>query len=176
MAVEDYVQIVVPGDAPVQIAGSPHLERLASYGDVTLYDTQPVSLKEKVERVRDADVIMNTRGAVTWGEQEFSQLPKLKMITTCSIGTDMFDSGGCKKTRNCDMQPAGQNSAGCGRAHVWADVCGCKTRCIFDRRDEKGRLAQAGQCDASGQDPGDYRCGQYWCGDGAASPERLGWR
>lgn len=97
MAVEDHVQIVVPGDEPVQIAGSPHLERLASYGDVMLYDTRPVSLKEKVERVRDADVIMNTRGAVTWGEQEFSQLPKLKMITTCSIGTDMFDLAAAKK-------------------------------------------------------------------------------
>ena len=46
MAVEDYVQIVVPGDEPVQIAGSPHLERLAGYGDVTLYDTRPESSEE----------------------------------------------------------------------------------------------------------------------------------
>ena len=97
MAVENYVQIVVPGDEPVQIAGSPHLERLASYGDVKLYDTRPASSEEKVERVRDADVIMNTRGAVTWGEQEFSQLTNLKMITTCSIGTDMFDLEAAKK-------------------------------------------------------------------------------
>ncbi|MCY3872002.1 MAG: NAD(P)-binding domain-containing protein [Gemmatimonadetes bacterium] len=97
MAVENYVQIVVPGDEPVQIAGSPHLERLASYGDVALYDTRPASVKEKIERVREADVIMNTRGAVTWGEQEFSQLPKLKMIATCSIGTDMFDLEAAKK-------------------------------------------------------------------------------
>ena len=97
MAVEDYVQIVVPGDEPVQIAGSPHLELLANYGNVVLYDTRPESSEEKIERVRDADVIMNTRGAVTWGEQEFSQLPKLKMITTCSIGTDMFDLEAAKK-------------------------------------------------------------------------------
>ena len=97
MAVKDYVQIVVPGDEPVQIAASPHLERLAGYGDVTLYDTRPASLEEKIERVKDADVIMNTRGAVAWGEQEFSQLPKLKMITTCSIGTDMFDLEAAKK-------------------------------------------------------------------------------
>ncbi len=97
MAVEDYVQIVVPGDEPVQIAGSPHLEQLANYGNVVLYDTRPESSEEKIERVRDADVIMNTRGAVTWGEQEFSQLPKLKMITTCSIGTDMFELEAAKK-------------------------------------------------------------------------------
>ena len=93
---EGRVQIVVPGDDPVQIAGSPHLEKLAPYGDVVLYDTRPASSAEKIARVRDADVIVNTRGAVTWGEAEFSHLPKLKMIATCSIGTDMFDLDAAK--------------------------------------------------------------------------------
>ena len=88
---EERVQIVVPGDEPMQIAGSPHLDKLQPYGDVVLYDTRPASLEEKIARVQDADLIMNTRGAVTWGEAEFCHLPNLKMITTCSIGTDMFD-------------------------------------------------------------------------------------
>jgi D-3-phosphoglycerate dehydrogenase len=39
---------------------------------------------------------MNTRGGVTWGEEEFAQLPDLKMITSCSIGTDMFDLDAAK--------------------------------------------------------------------------------
>ena len=91
-----HIQIVVPGDAPVQIAGSPHLEKLRPYGEVVLYDTRPASVAEKIARVQDAEVIMNTRGAVTWGEAEFSRLPKLKMITTCSIGTDMFDLDAAK--------------------------------------------------------------------------------
>lgn len=91
-----HIQIVVPGDAPVQIAGSPHLEKLRPYGDVVLYDTRPASVAEKIARVQDAEVIMNTRGAVTWGDAEFSRLPKLKMITTCSIGTDMFDLDAAK--------------------------------------------------------------------------------
>jgi len=34
---------------------------------------------------------MNTRGVVTWGEDEFKALPRLKMIATCSIGTDSYD-------------------------------------------------------------------------------------
>lgn len=89
--------IVVPGDEPIQIAGSPHLEKLEPYGQVTLYDTQPQSLEEKVERVKDAQIIMNTRGAVTWREPEFSQLPNLQMITTCSIGTDMIDLDAARK-------------------------------------------------------------------------------
>jgi len=91
MAVQGQVKIVVPGDDPVQIAGSPHLGKLAPYGEVVLYDSRPENTEEKVERARDAEVIMNTRGAVTWGGAEFEQLPQLRVITTCSIGTDMID-------------------------------------------------------------------------------------
>ena len=89
--------IVVPGDEPTQIAGSPHLEKLKSYGQVTLFDTRPSSKEEQVDRVKDAHIIMNTRGAVKWGEAEFAQLPHLKMITTCSIGTDMIDLKSAQK-------------------------------------------------------------------------------
>ena len=91
MAFEGRVSIVVPGDYPVQIAGSPHLEKLKPYGDVVLFTDRPPSSAEKVKRAEEAEVIMNTRGAVTWGEQEFKHLPKLKLISICSIGTDMID-------------------------------------------------------------------------------------
>lgn len=84
-------KIVVPGDDPVQIAGSPHLEKLEAYGDVVLHTDRPSKPGEKVARAEGARVLMNTRGAVTWGEEEFGRLPDLEMITTCSIGTDMID-------------------------------------------------------------------------------------
>ena len=85
------VRMLVPGDDPVMIAGSPHLDRLASFGPVVLYDSRPESTAEKVERAQRAGVIINTRGVVAWGRKEFEQLPDLQMITSCSIGTDMFD-------------------------------------------------------------------------------------
>ncbi|MCH8036391.1 MAG: glycerate dehydrogenase [Proteobacteria bacterium] len=85
------VQIVVPGDDPVQIAGSPNLERLAPYGEVTLHDRRPESFEDKIARARDAEVLINSRGVVSWRAAELRALPKLKMIATCSIGTDMID-------------------------------------------------------------------------------------
>jgi len=91
MAQETRATIVVPGDDPAQIAGSPHLSKLEPYGDVVIHSTRPQSSDDKVERAKDADVIMNTRGAVSWREEEFSRLPKLKLVATCSIGTDMID-------------------------------------------------------------------------------------
>jgi D-3-phosphoglycerate dehydrogenase len=91
MPVKEKVTMVVPGDDPVQITGSPELDRLKPYGEVILYTDRPQNSAEKVKRAQEADILLNTRGVVTWGAEEFAQLPKLKMITTCSIGTDSFD-------------------------------------------------------------------------------------
>ena len=87
----DRSKIVVPGDNPPQIQDSLHLERLKPYGDVTLYTDRPKSLEEQIDRAKDADIIMNTRGIVPWYAEALHQLPKLRLIATCSIGTDMLD-------------------------------------------------------------------------------------
>lgn len=87
----DRLKIVVPGDSPPQIQGSPHLERLNSYGDIVLYNDRPETLDEKIGRAADADILINSRGMVKWHADVLPHLPKLKMISLCSIGTDMID-------------------------------------------------------------------------------------
>ena len=56
------VKILVPGDNPTQIGGSPHLERLAPYGDLELYADTPERGEEKIARAQGVQVIINTRG------------------------------------------------------------------------------------------------------------------
>jgi phosphoglycerate dehydrogenase-like enzyme len=87
----DRAKILIPGDDPAQTGGSPHLERLAPYGDVTLHTTRPADKAEQIERAAGFQVVINSRGSVTWRQEELSVLPELRMITTCSIGTDMID-------------------------------------------------------------------------------------
>ena len=82
---------VVPGDDPPQIQGSPHLDRLRPHGEVILYTDRPGTMEEQLDRVRDAQVIINTRGAVKWPREALRALPKLRVIATCSVGTDMID-------------------------------------------------------------------------------------
>ncbi len=84
------LKIVVPGDAPPQIQGSRHLERLQPYGDVVLYTDRPETSEEKIRRAEDADILINSRGLVKWPADILQQLPKLKLISLCSIGTDMI--------------------------------------------------------------------------------------
>lgn len=83
--------IVVPGDFPRMIAGSPHLDRLRARAEVVVYDTRPADDAEKLERARDATVILNSRGIVRWPGHLLRQLPHLKLISCCAIGVDCVD-------------------------------------------------------------------------------------
>lgn len=89
--------IVVPGDAPVQIGDSPALDRLRDVGTVVVHDTLPASDAEKVERAAGAAVLVNSRGHVKWPGDVLRQLPDLRMIATCSIGTDSYDLDACRE-------------------------------------------------------------------------------
>jgi D-3-phosphoglycerate dehydrogenase len=83
--------IVIPGDDPPQVQGSPHLERLKVYGEVVLHSDRPGTDEEKVRRAENAVCLINSRGSVKWPGEVLRRLPRLKMITVCGIGTDAID-------------------------------------------------------------------------------------
>src|SRR5262245_48602238 len=85
------VVIVIPGDEPPQIQGSPHLDRLRRHGEVRLFIDRPATPEEKIARARDAVCLVNTRGAIKWPREALLALPRLRMATVCGIGTDSFD-------------------------------------------------------------------------------------
>ena len=87
----DPIRIIIPGDEPPQVQGSPHLDRLGAHGEVVLYTNRPANDQEKLDRCRDAVCLINSRGAVKWPGHLLEQLPRLKMITVCGIGTDAVD-------------------------------------------------------------------------------------
>jgi D-3-phosphoglycerate dehydrogenase len=91
MSGSDAIVIVIPGDDPPQIQGSPQLDRLRRYGEVRLYADRPRSPAEQLTRAKDAVCLVNTRGAVRWPAELLRALPRLRMATVCGIGTDAFD-------------------------------------------------------------------------------------
>jgi D-3-phosphoglycerate dehydrogenase len=84
-------RIVIPGDHPPQLQGSPHLQRLEAYGSVDLYKDLPQSDEEKVRRARGARCLINSRSSLKWPGAVLRQLPDLKVVSTCGIGTDAID-------------------------------------------------------------------------------------
>ncbi|MCI0637502.1 MAG: NAD(P)-binding domain-containing protein [Gemmataceae bacterium] len=83
--------IVIPGDEPSQVEGSPHLERLRAYGEVMLHTDRPADDEEKIRRCQGAVCLLNSRSAVKWPGHLLEKLPNLRMITVCGIGTDAVD-------------------------------------------------------------------------------------
>jgi D-3-phosphoglycerate dehydrogenase len=93
----DRITLVIPGDDPAQLQGTPQLERLRALGSVTLYADRPPTAEEKVRRARGATVLINSRSAVKWPGEVLRQLPELRLIALCGIGADAVDLAAAKE-------------------------------------------------------------------------------
>lgn len=84
-------KIIIPGDEPRLVSQSPKLAGLYEIADVELHLDRPQTDEEKVRRLRDADVLLNSRGSLKWPAAVLRRLPKLQMIAVCGIGYDSID-------------------------------------------------------------------------------------
>ena len=109
----DRVKIVVPGDNPPQIQGSPHLERLDPYGDVALYTDRPESLEEQINRAKDADIIMNTPRDCNMVRRSLAPTPETAPDFDLLNRDRHARSGYGKGTWDCYLQPTRTNCPRC---------------------------------------------------------------
>lgn len=124
------VTIVVPGDDPAQIQGSGHLERLRAHGDVAVYTDRPSSPEEQVQRARDAEILLNSRGAVKWPGELLRQLPRLRMITVFGIGTDSIDLAAARERGVVVCNIPGK-TAPVVAEHAFGLMLACAKRVVF---------------------------------------------
>lgn len=73
------------------VGRSSHLQQLREFADVRLYSDRPGSEAELLQRLADADVLLNSRSTVQVRGPLLEQLPNLKMIAVCGIGYDAID-------------------------------------------------------------------------------------
>ncbi|MDQ3811786.1 MAG: hydroxyacid dehydrogenase [Chloroflexota bacterium] len=87
------MNIVVPDDYPPTYASldQPDLRRLAAYGTVVLHTTRAADRAELLQRLSDADVIINVRAYTTLDDDAFSSAPRLRMVSILGTGTDNVD-------------------------------------------------------------------------------------
>ncbi|MGE0608333.1 MAG: NAD(P)-dependent oxidoreductase [Pirellulales bacterium] len=103
--------IVIPGDDPPQIQGSLHLDRLRQLGEVRLFFDRPETIGEQIRRVADATCLINSRSAVKWPGQVLRQLPSLRMVAVCGIGTDAIDMDAARELGIVVCNLPGQTAA-----------------------------------------------------------------
>ena len=124
------VLIAIPGDDPPQLQGSPHLERLRPYGEVVLHTDRPATVEEQVRRAKGAVCMINSRSAVKWPGAVLRQLPKLKMVGVCGIGTDSVDAAACRELGIALCNIPGR-TAPIVAEHALALMLGCARRLAY---------------------------------------------
>jgi D-3-phosphoglycerate dehydrogenase len=83
--------VVIPGDFPPLVSRSSCLDRLRDFADIVLHTDRPATDQEKADRLRDADILLNSRGSLKIPRSVLQQLPGLRMIAVCGIGYDAID-------------------------------------------------------------------------------------
>ena len=81
--------IYIPDDCPAVMARSAAYAKLLERADVRYWDTLPGP--ELVERIRDAEIVINIRSSCRFTADIFAACPRLKLLSIWGTGTDHID-------------------------------------------------------------------------------------
>ena len=85
-------KIVVPDDCPSVLAASPAFRSLQQeLAGIEYFDTLPGSAQGLIERIRDADVVINIRSSSPFSAEVFENCPRLQLVSLWGTGTDNID-------------------------------------------------------------------------------------
>lgn len=83
--------ISVPDDEPPVLAGTHLEERLRRMGEVRIWDDRPLDSDALVERIQDAQVVVNIRATSRFTAEVMERCPELKLISIYGVGVDNTD-------------------------------------------------------------------------------------
>ncbi|MBZ5592184.1 MAG: glycerate dehydrogenase [Acidobacteriia bacterium] len=83
--------IVIPDDAPPVMAASTAYRRLLERILVDYHGTLPANEDQLIERIAQADVVINIRSSTRFGESVFGRSPHLRLLSLWGTGTDNVD-------------------------------------------------------------------------------------
>ncbi len=84
-------KIVIPDDYPAVMGPSAAYRSLASRADVSYHDNLPISADVLLERIRDAEYVINIRSSISFTEDVLAACPRLKALSLWGTGTDHVD-------------------------------------------------------------------------------------
>jgi D-3-phosphoglycerate dehydrogenase len=89
--------IVIPDDYPVVLASSAAYQDLLRKTPVVYHDTLPGSEDRLIDRIREAEVVINIRSSSKFTARVFESCPKLKLLSLWGTGTDNVDLSAAEK-------------------------------------------------------------------------------
>jgi phosphoglycerate dehydrogenase-like enzyme len=90
-------RVVVPDDWPPVLGANAGFGRLCEWADVQYFDTLPGSQGRLIERIRNADVVINIRASSKFTEEVFQHCSHLRLVSLWGTGTDNIDLPAAEK-------------------------------------------------------------------------------
>jgi D-3-phosphoglycerate dehydrogenase len=91
------MKIVIPDDYPPVLAPSQAYKNLIARTPVVHHSTLPGSEEQLIERIADAEVVINIRASCRFTENVFANSPKLRLVSIWGTGTDNIDLAAAAK-------------------------------------------------------------------------------
>ncbi len=93
LAAEGYelMKIVVPDDHPPVLASSLAYQQLIAKTPVEYYDTLPGSEERLIERIAEAEIVINIRSSCKFTGNVFRSCPRLRLLSLWGTGTENVD-------------------------------------------------------------------------------------
>ncbi|MDE0107150.1 MAG: hydroxyacid dehydrogenase [Bryobacterales bacterium] len=89
--------VVVPDDYPPVLGPSAAFKTLMAGANVTHHDSLPASTQVLLERIADAEAVLNIRSSIAFGEEVFAACPMLRVLSLWGTGTDHVDLSAAKE-------------------------------------------------------------------------------
>ena len=94
------LRIVIPDDDPPVMLPSKAYAKLAQH-DVRTYSDRPSGPGDLIDRIRDADVVINIRSTSRFTDEVLEACPNLRLISIWGTGTDNVDLAASKARGIC---------------------------------------------------------------------------
>lgn len=85
------MRIHIPDDAPPVLRSSAVWPELAARAELVYHDTLPGSESGLIERIADAETVLNIRASSKFTERVLAACPRLRLISVWGTGTDHVD-------------------------------------------------------------------------------------
>lgn len=109
-----YSLLVIPDDEPPVLAGTPLEARARALAErVEWHITRPAGIQDTIDRIKDADAVINIRSAVPFPRPALAACPNLKLLSVWGTGVDHVDL-----TAAAEMGITVANTPGYGAPYV----------------------------------------------------------
>lgn len=89
--------IIIPDDFPRAISGTKAVEKLKALGEVQIYLDKAKTQEELIERIRQAEVVINIRAYTHLNSEVLTLCGNLRLISIWGTGTDNVDLESARK-------------------------------------------------------------------------------